>query len=230
MKVIASKNLVRKTIGVCESQPVTAEGLRAVLRGSDLEFLSSTDGLPAGAELARVSTPDVMIVDKSFGIQLVLHWISDRRAERPDTQIVVWGASMTQVEALRFLQAGARGIIRKTCNLLTLLECLRAVSCGTSWMDDSVFRDTAAERNAGSFAGRVKRNSRSYLTRREQQVVELVEQGLTNREIAHELGIRPGTVKIHLKHIFEKTGVRGRYGLALSVLRDKSAMELAPAS
>jgi DNA-binding NarL/FixJ family response regulator len=52
--------------------------------------------------------------------------------------------------------------------------------------------------------------------------MELVEQGLKNKDVAQELGIRPGTVKIHLKHIFEKTGVRGRYGLALSGLRDRN--------
>lgn len=47
-------------------------------------------------------------------------------------------------------------------------------------------------------------------------------QGLKNREIGSELGIRPGTVKVHLKHIFEKTGVRGRFGLALSGLKGKA--------
>jgi DNA-binding CsgD family transcriptional regulator len=57
---------------------------------------------------------------------------------------------------------------------------------------------------------------------REQQVLELVEQGLKNREIARELGIRPGTVKIHLKHIFEKTGVRGRVGLAINGMKEKA--------
>ena len=60
------------------------------------------------------------------------------------------------------------------------------------------------------------------------KVLELVEQGMKNKEIARELGIRPGTVKIHLKHIFEKTGVRGRYGLALSVMREKGLLEMAP--
>jgi DNA-binding CsgD family transcriptional regulator len=51
--------------------------------------------------------------------------------------------------------------------------------------------------------------------------MDLVEQGMKNREIAHIMGIKTGTVKIHLKHIFEKTGIRGRYGLALSALRER---------
>jgi len=55
----------------------------------------------------------------------------------------------------------------------------------------------------------------------------LVERGLRNKEIAGSLGIQTGTVKIHLKHIFEKTGCRGRYGLALSGLRDKGQLNLA---
>ena len=68
---------------------------------------------------------------------------------------------------------------------------------------------------------RVSGSGRASLTFREQQVAELVEHGLKNKEIARSLGICPGTVKIHLKHIFEKTGVRGRYGLALSGLKEK---------
>jgi len=84
-------------------------------------------------------------------------------------------------------------------------------------MEDRVLRDSWQRERAG----------RSELTAREQQVVQLVEQGFKNREIAAELGIRPGTVKIHLKHIFEKTGVRGRYGLALTGLREKGVVSLA---
>ena len=80
-------------------------------------------------------------------------------------------------------------------------------------MEDCVFRDAA----------RSDRYPRSELTAREQQVLELVEQGCKNKEIAQELGIRPGTVKIHLKHIFEKTGIRGRYGLALNGWKDRGA-------
>ncbi|MEP6961703.1 MAG: response regulator transcription factor, partial [Acidobacteriota bacterium] len=132
------------------------------------------------------------------------------------TAIVVWGVSITEAEALRFLQAGARGILRKTAGAQALISCLRTVAAGRSWMEDCVFRD----------ASRPDRYPRSGLTAREQQVLELVEQGFKNKEIAMDLGIRPGTVKIHLKHIFEKTGVRGRYGLALSGLRDRGLVSL----
>jgi DNA-binding NarL/FixJ family response regulator len=55
-------------------------------------------------------------------------------------------------------------------------------------------------------------------------VLELIEKGFRNREIASTLGIQTGTVKIHLKHIFEKTGIRGRYGLALTGLREKGML------
>ena len=62
------------------------------------------------------------------------------------------------------------------------------------------------------------------LTPREVQVMELVERGYRNKDIGLSLGIRTGTVKIHLKHIFEKTGIRGRYGLALSGLKHKGLL------
>jgi len=117
---------------------------------------------------------------------------------------------------LRFLQSGARGIVRKSADVGSLLACLRAVAGGRSWMQDSVFRDAVLPESP----------MRSDLTPREQQVMELVEQGYKNREIAQELGIRPGTVKIHLKHIFEKTGVHGRHGLALTGLRQKGVITL----
>ena len=68
------------------------------------------------------------------------------------------------------------------------------------------------------------RTGPSALTPRETQVMDLVERGFKNKDIGQDLGIRTGTVKIHLKHIFEKTGIRGRYGLALSGLKHKGLL------
>lgn len=207
-----------KRVAICDTQPITAEGVRVLLEScQDFEFLDWAESLESGAALIRTGRPDLLIVDKAFGTHAVLDWLRDLKHHDAPPQIIVWGVSMTEAEALRFLQAGASGIVRKGADLRTIMSCLNTVAAGRSWMEDTVFRD----------AIRPERYPRSELTAREQQVLELVEQGFKNKEIARELGIRPGTVKIHLKHIFEKTGVRGRYGLALSGLREKTLVPLA---
>jgi two-component system nitrate/nitrite response regulator NarL len=207
-----SEDHSNKTVVVCDTQPITAEGLRSLLAAAgDLEFLASLNSLEAATQLVTARPPDVVIVDKGFGMRIVLDWIHDLKLAEAAPAVTVWGVSMTEAEALRLLQAGAKGIVRKTADLESILSCLRTVASGKSWMEDCVFRDAA----------RQERYPRSELTPREHQVLEMVEQGFKNKEIALELGIRPGTVKIHLKHIFEKTGVRGRYGLATNGLKER---------
>lgn len=198
-----------RSVGVCDTQPVAIEGIRALVSEDNrFEFAGAAGSIICGMDMVREQRPDVLIVDKAFGIQAIMDWISGLRS---DCRVVVWGASMTEAEALRLVQAGAVGITRKSADLKSLLACLRSVAAGERWMEPVILQDT--EKSSGG--------NRASLTSREQQVAELVEQGLKNKDIASTLGIRPGTVKIHLKHIFEKTGVRGRYGLALSGLKEK---------
>jgi DNA-binding NarL/FixJ family response regulator len=208
----------KKTVAICDTQPITAEGLRSLLVSSpDLEFKQSLTSLESASSFLLAQSCDIAILDKGFGMRAVLDWIHDLKLGEAAPTLVVWGVSMTEAEALRLLQAGARGIVRKTAEIASVLACLRTVAAGRTWMEDCVFRDSL----------RSDRHARSELTPREHQVLELVEQGSKNKEIALELGIRPGTVKIHLKHIFEKTGVRGRYGLAISGLREKGMLSIA---
>lgn len=205
----------KATIGLCETQPITVAGIRAVLAESgELELAWACDSLTTALQLARTSPPRLMIIDKGFGMQSVLDAVAELRTAGLPVAVVVWGVSLTESEALRFLQAGARGIMRKTSNLTTLLACMVRVADGSSWLEDYALRESS----------RGGRRTRSALTPREQQVLELVEQGLKNKDIAAVLDIRPGTVKIHLKHIFEKTGVRGRYGLALASIQERASL------
>jgi DNA-binding NarL/FixJ family response regulator len=206
-----------KSVAICDTEPVAIEGMRALLNASqDLQLVAGETSLLGGMEMVRQYAPAVIILDKTFGIHAIMDCLKRLRAAGYAIAPVVWGLNIAEAEALRMLQAGALGVVRKTATTDALLECIRAAASGNTWMEAGVLQEP--ERSV--------RGARSNLTARELQVVELVEQGLKNRDIAQNLGIRPGTVKIHLKHIFEKTGIRGRYGLALSGLKEKGLLSM----
>ena len=206
------------SVAVCDTEPVAIEGLRSLLESAGgLRVVAAETSLVDRMDAVRELRPRVVMLDKAFGIHAIMDLLKTLRESRIDTLAIVWSASISEAEALRFLQAGACGVVRKTASLDALLNCLHAVAAGNTWMDQEMLRES----------DRPVRSGHSPLTSRELQVMELVERGLKNKEIAKALGIRTGTVKIHLKHIFEKTGIRGRYGLALSGLKEKGLLSMA---
>ena len=192
------------------------EGLRCLMESIDgPRVVAVESNVEAAVTAVRELQPSLLIVDKGLGVPNFADWMRLLSAAQKPTAVIVWGTLISQSEAVRFLQAGASGVIRKTAPLEELADCVRAVAAGGNWTDTA----------AAAAAARVPpRAGRTSLTPREVQVVDLVEHGLKNKEIAKSLGIRTGTVKIHLKHIFEKTGIHGRYGLALSGLKHKGLL------
>src|ERR1041385_641712 len=197
-----------RVVVVCDTQPLAIEGIRSLLSQNEgLSFAGGITSLLGGMELVRTLSPDVMLLDRSFGDLGIAEVLSYLRSN-PSVNVVVWGHAISEPDALRMLQAGAKGVLRKTANPHTVLACMRAVCEGQTWMEEQIMAEDSR-----------MVNGHSPLTAREKQVVELIEKGYRNRDIANTLGIQTGTVKIHLKHIFENTGIRGRYGLALTGLR-----------
>jgi two-component system nitrate/nitrite response regulator NarL len=194
------------------------EGLRSLLESAEgLQFVAAETSLADGMDAARDLSPSILMVDKAFGLSAVMDCPGVLRQAGCQTAVVLWGAAFPEAEAVRFLQSGAAAVLRKTARLDVLLSCLRQVARGATWVEETFEPQKEPP----------LRPAHSPLTVRELQVMELVERGLKNKDIGDVLGIRTGTVKIHLKHIFEKTGIRGRYGLALSGLKEKGL--LAPA-
>src|SRR5271157_1571921 len=188
------------------------EGLRSLLESAHgFRVIATETSLGDGMDAVRELQPAVLVVDKTFGIEAVMECLRALRHTDFRTAAVVWSGALSGAEAMRLLQAGATGVVHKTARLDTLLDCIRQVAGGSTWMEE----------NLVAMQDRPVRIGRSALTARELQVMELVERGMRNKDIAIALGIRIGTVKIHVKHIFEKTGIRGRYGLALSGLKQK---------
>ena len=204
-----------ETVVVCDSEPIAIEGLRSLLESAEgLRVVAAETSLADGMEAVRELRPSIVILDKALGLQNVIDCLQSLRESGSSPATIAWGVSLSDAETMRLLQAGAAGVVRKTVPLDVLMKCILAVAVGGTWMEHSLLRTPDWPIPSG----------RSLLTAREMQVMELVERGLKNKDIAAMLGIRTGTVKIHLKHIFEKTGIRGRYGLALSGLKEKGLL------
>ena len=195
------------SVFACEPQPIVLEGLARVLAScDDIEMAGAAPTLREALEALRTHRPDVLLVDQSAGLKIVLQFIADVRGTWPHCQPVLWVNELAEIDCFRALQLGARGILKKTFPVPTLLECLRTVGRGGVWIENSL-PDPAL--------GGGERRTTPRLTPRERDIVHHVCGGLKNKEIADALSITAGTVKVHLMHIFEKTGVKDRFELAV---------------
>src|ERR1700687_5482584 len=121
------------TLIVCETEPIAIEGLRNLLApAGNFQIVAATNSLEEAMEAVSDLTPSLLLVDKAFGIHAVMDCIKSLHDMARGTAAVVWGVSLSEAESLRFLQAGAAGVVRKTAELRVLLHCLRAVAAGGS--------------------------------------------------------------------------------------------------
>lgn len=158
----------------------------------------------------------ILLADQSVGTASLVRMVAALKAASITCQPVLWCTDLPETDAVRLIQLGIRGLIKKTSPVSRLMECLVEVAEGRVWME-----------TAQGSSENLRRDG-SRLTPREKEVVGLVCAGLTNRQISGQLGITPGTVKVHLMHIFEKTGLRDRFALALHG-RTLGDAEFAPA-
>lgn len=199
--------MIRISVFVCESQPIVIEGLKRVLeKCEDLELVGESSELDTALAALSTLSPKVALIDQSLGSRATLDFIGHVKSTHPDLQAVLWVQNMTEGESFRALQAGARGILKKTLPVDAVPDCLRAVGQGNIWIENSI---------SNQVIGFLNRRDVPRLTAREQEVVSLVCQGMRNKQIAQTLSITTGTVKVHLMHIFEKTGVKDRFELAM---------------
>jgi DNA-binding NarL/FixJ family response regulator len=146
-----------------------------------------------------------MLVDHTAGLKMVFQFIADVKSTWPRCQPVLWVTDLAEIDCFRALQVGARGVLKKTLPVGSLIECLLSVGQGNVWIEGSVDQAPLG----------FERRTTPRLTPREREIVQQVCGGLKNKEIAEALSITPGTVKVHLMHIFEKTGVKDRFELAI---------------
>lgn len=205
------------TVLIADDHPIVLSGIEAILRDTRYAVVATaTDGEQALDLLAKAD-PDILVLDvqmpKATGLDVV-RTVRDRGDRRP---VILLTASLADRRLLEALELGVQGIVLKEGAQHLLVRCLDEVSAGRRWIEPGLLQQALDLKMAPG-----PRGGLGSLTARERAVAELVSQGRRNRDIAAELGITEGTVKIHLHRIYEKIGVGNRTELALFV-RDPDA-------
>src|ERR1039457_349637 len=110
------------------------EGLRGLMESVDVPRVVAVErNVEAAVTAVRELQPSLLIVDKGLGVPNFTDWMRLLSAPEKPTAVIVWGTLLSQSEAVRFLQAGASGVIRKTAPLKELADCVKAVAAGGDW-------------------------------------------------------------------------------------------------
>lgn len=177
------------------------------------EFGTAEEGLEA---LSRTPTDVVLLDYEALGEQAAQFISTARQAGQP-ARVLLLASEKDAASLCIALRAGASGVFRKHNSLDNLARAIRQVAGGEAWLDLEILQLLA-----GPIADRENRNLQRLLTKREQQVLEGVVEGLTNRTIADRLGVSEGAAKAILREIFRKAGVRRRSQLVRLALTGAS--------
>ena len=163
---------------------------------------------------AQELRPDVVVMDIAMPRVNGLDATRCILAQCPETKVLVLTAHEDAEHVIPLLEAGAIGYLPKTVSLNQLLDAIRATSRGESVLPPSV-----ASVVVRHMAGTRERTAESELTSRELEVLRLVARGLTNYQIARQLGLSVRTVEAHLTHVYTKLDVNSRTEAALLAQR-----------
>lgn len=140
------------------------------------------------------------------------------RARQAETRTIMLLDSSEQHAVVEAFRSGARGIFCRTQSLKSLAKCILCVHSGQIWANSSELGFLLQAFSEGRTLGQPELRTSAKLSRREQDVVRCVAEGLTNREIAKHLGLTEHTIKNYLFRIFDKLGVSTRVELVLHSL------------
>jgi DNA-binding NarL/FixJ family response regulator len=203
---------------IADDHAILREGVRALLRLSDdIEVAGEAADGQQAVEACRTLDPDVVLMDINMpglgGLEATL----EIRRDCPRTKILVLTQYADREYVGRFLKAGVSGYVLKKAAGSELAAAIRAVHRGGLVLDPDVAREVVTEPR-GAAAGDAT-DPYETLTDREKQVLRLVAEGKTNKEIADVLGISVKTAMSHREHVMQKLDLHSRTDLIRFALR-----------
>ena len=192
-----------------DDHPMIRTAIDVLLRDTDYEIAGTASAVGEALEQIEVVQPDILLLDLQMPDGNGMEVVRKLQAANTAPAIVILTAAVDDLSLMEARSLGVAGMVLKNSDPAYLLECLDQVRGGGSWIDPEL---SAREELLSDSTGGTQRPT---LAPRERQLVRFVRQGLRNREIAAELGVTEGTVKVYLHNIFDKLNVNSRTELAV---------------
>lgn len=195
---------------IADDHELAREGLRAMIaRDPGFVLVGEASSAEEAVSLAVLQSPDLAILDVQFGGASLDGFFAARaiRSKAPRVGVLM----VTLHDAPQFVsaavQAGARGYMLKDASRSELIAAMKLVASGATAFPSRLLVRALDQESPSPDAGA---NRLARLTAREREVLRHVARGLTNKAIARELGLSPGTVKVHVERLLAKLGVTDR--------------------
>ena len=212
------------SVVLADDHPAILLGVAELLGSNrDIKVVAACSNGTAATQAIRQLAPTVAVLDLFMPGLNGLEVLANISTARSVTRVVFLTATATDKQLLTAVARGAKGIVLKEMALDELVQCIRAVAEGREWLPPSLI-DAAFKREAARQS--VSEHLTQSLTSRQRQIVLLVSEGLSNKEVCRRLGLSEGTVKIHLHNIYEKVGVNNRTALAAMAIAGRQELIL----
>ena len=200
---------------VVDDRELVRAGVRCLVRGSEVQVVGESTCGEGSLVAVRQTGPDVVLMQMSAGADEPGSAAGQIKAERPQLSILAFSHGDDLHSARQALAIGANGFLTKSADRTELLRSIRAAASGERQWSREDLRRLTGRWGSSRLAG----DSSVPLTPREQQVLDQLAAGLTNKEIAQALEISYETVKEHVQHILRKIGVVDRTQAAVWAVR-----------
>jgi two-component system response regulator NreC len=198
---------------------VMRSGLRALLdRQPNLEVVGESENGRETVALAASLKPDVVVMDVGMPILNGIEATQTIVSECPTIAVVILSMHADESYVMRALKAGARGYLLKDSAAADLIGAIQAISQGKSFFSPKVSR-ILAEDYVRVLKQKGAVDTYDLLTSREREILQLLAEGKTNKEVATALNISPYTVETHRGHILQKLNLHNSAELVLYAVR-----------
>jgi DNA-binding NarL/FixJ family response regulator len=192
---------------IADDHEVVRMGLRAALEVEpDFTVVAEASNGREAIEKARAHRPDIVLMDVRMEGMDGIEACREVRSELPDTRVLMLTSFAEEETVVAALLAGAAGYVLKNVARARLLEALRSVARGDSLLDSKVTKSVLEK----LIAQHEKPGFDTDLTAREREVLVLIADGATNKEIAAKLVVSENTARNHVSHILSKLGFSRR--------------------